>query len=117
MTLMASSLHLMLSPPLCLGPALQRAPCIIFIDEIDAIGGARNLKDQQAMKMTLNQLLVELDGFEQNKVSLLVRSVEAADSGRWRGVRDPSTSGKMGDRVPPLSCITKVVGRYASMNL
>jgi len=32
------------------------------------LGGARHLKDQQAMKMTLNQLLVELDGFEQNKV-------------------------------------------------
>ena len=42
--------------------AKKRAPCIIFIDEIDAIGSARNPKDQQAMKMTLNQLLVQHGG-------------------------------------------------------
>ena len=44
--------------------AKRSAPCIVFLDEIDAIGSARNPRDQQYMKMTLNQLLVELDGFK-----------------------------------------------------
>lgn len=43
--------------------AKANAPCIIFIDEIDAIGSTRNPKDVQYVKMTLNQLLVEMDGY------------------------------------------------------
>ncbi|KAJ2688076.1 hypothetical protein IWW39_002494 [Coemansia spiralis] len=47
--------------------ARAKAPSIVFIDEIDAIGSKRNPRDQTYMKQTLNQLLVNLDGFEQNE--------------------------------------------------
>lgn len=47
--------------------ARRKAPSIVFIDEIDAIGSKRNPKDQTYMKQTLNQLLVDLDGFSQTE--------------------------------------------------
>lgn len=52
--------------------AQAKAPALIFIDEIDAIGSARNPKDQQYAKMTLNQLLVELDGFDQKEGVIVI---------------------------------------------
>lgn len=60
--------------------AKEHAPCIVFIDEIDAIGGKRALKDQQALKMTLNQLLVELDGFEKNEGVIVLAATNFPDS-------------------------------------
>ncbi|CCD22297.1 i-AAA protease YME1 NDAI_0A01390 [Naumovozyma dairenensis CBS 421] len=52
--------------------ARARAPAIIFIDELDAIGGKRNPKDQAYAKQTLNQLLVELDGFSQSTGIIII---------------------------------------------
>lgn len=46
--------------------ARSKSPAIVFIDELDAIGGRRNARDAAYVKQTLNQLLTELDGFEQN---------------------------------------------------
>jgi ATP-dependent metalloprotease len=60
--------------------AKAKSPCIIFIDEIDAIGGTRSVKEQSAMKMTLNQLLVEMDGFEQNSGVIVIAATNFPDS-------------------------------------
>ncbi|XP_024357561.1 ATP-dependent zinc metalloprotease FTSH 9, chloroplastic/mitochondrial [Physcomitrium patens] len=46
--------------------AKKKAPCIVFIDEIDAVGGSRKQWEGHTKK-TLNQLLVEMDGFDANE--------------------------------------------------
>ncbi|CDR94909.1 ATP-dependent metalloprotease FtsH family protein, putative [Babesia bigemina] len=43
------------------------APCIVFIDELDAVGSRRSATDHNSVRMTLNQLLVELDGFDKRE--------------------------------------------------
>ena len=45
--------------------ARKKGKCIIFIDEIDAVGGKRNLGNNSEKASTLNQLLVEMDGFDE----------------------------------------------------
>ena len=54
--------------------AQQQAPCIVFIDEIDAIGKTRDtaLGGNDEREQTLNQLLAEMDGFDTNKGLLIL---------------------------------------------
>ena len=60
--------------------AKAAAPCIVFIDEIDAVGSARNPKDQQNTRMTLNQLLTELDGFKKNEGVIVLAATNTPES-------------------------------------
>jgi ATP-dependent metalloprotease len=60
--------------------AQKKAPCIIFIDEIDAVGGKRMMKDQGALKMTLNELLVQMDGFEDNSGVIIIGATNFMES-------------------------------------
>ena len=60
--------------------AKKKSPCIVFIDEIDAVGGTRKLKDQSALKMTLNELLVQMDGFEDNSGIIVIGATNFMES-------------------------------------
>jgi len=55
--------------------ARKSAPCILFIDEVDAVGrkrGGRNIGGQSEAENTLNQLLVEMDGFNTGSTNVIV---------------------------------------------
>merc|ERR1719421_584136 len=60
--------------------ARKHAPCIVFIDEVDAVGSKRSNRDNTAVRMTLNQLLVELDGFEQNNGIVVICATNFPES-------------------------------------
>ena len=62
--------------------AKKNAPCIVFIDEIDAVGRARGVGvggGNDEREQTLNQLLVEMDGFEENEGVIILAATNRAD--------------------------------------
>ena len=62
--------------------AKKNAPCIVFIDEIDAVGRARGVGmggGNDEREQTLNQLLVEMDGFETNEGVIIVAATNRKD--------------------------------------
>lgn len=63
--------------------AKEKAPCIVFIDEIDAVGRARgknvNMNGNDERENTLNQLLTEMDGFGSNSGVIILAATNRAD--------------------------------------
>ena len=79
--------------------AKEKAPCIVFIDEIDAIGQKRNsgqLGGNDEREQTLNQLLTEMDGFEGNNGVIILAATNRPES------LDPALTrpGRFDRRVP-----------------
>ncbi|KAI9090302.1 peptidase family M41-domain-containing protein [Phlyctochytrium arcticum] len=60
--------------------AKKKAPCIVFIDELDAVGSKRSAKDQSYMRQTLNQLLVELDGFSTSEGVIFIAATNTPEA-------------------------------------
>lgn len=78
--------------------AKEKAPCIVFIDEIDAIGQKRqnNVAGNDEREQTLNQLLTEMDGFEENSGVIILAATNRPES------LDPALTrpGRFDRRVP-----------------
>ncbi|MGI5888905.1 MAG: ATP-dependent zinc metalloprotease FtsH [Oscillospiraceae bacterium] len=77
--------------------AKEKAPCIVFIDEIDAIGQKRNaMSTNDEREQTLNQLLTEMDGFEDNTGVIILAATNRPES------LDPALTrpGRFDRRVP-----------------
>ena len=80
--------------------AKEKAPCIVFIDEIDAIGQKRNagsgMGGNDVREQTLNQLLTEMDGFESNNGVIILAATNRPES------LDPALTrpGRFDRRVP-----------------
>ena len=79
--------------------AKEKAPCIVFIDEIDAIGQKRNsgkMGGNDEREQTLNQLLTEMDGFEGNNGVIILAATNRPES------LDPALTrpGRFDRRVP-----------------
>jgi len=63
------------------GKARKHAPCVIFLDELDAVGRKRTpgLSGSDEREQTLNQLLVELDGFATRQTIVVLAATNRAD--------------------------------------
>ena len=92
--------------------AKENAPCIIFVDEIDAVGRSRGTGiggGNDEREQTLNQLLTEMDGFEGNTGVIVVAATNRAD------ILDPALlrPGRFDRQVPSTTPTSRAASRFS----
>jgi SpoVK/Ycf46/Vps4 family AAA+-type ATPase len=91
--------------------ARHRAPCVIFLDEVDALGRRRSQLRNNAARGTVNQLLSEMDGLESNKGVYVI----GATNHPWDvdvALRRPGRFGRVLLVSPPDSAAREAILRY-----
>lgn len=94
--------------------ARKHAPCIVFIDEIDAVGSKRSSRDNTAVRMTLNQLLVEMDGFENNTGVVVICATNFPESLDKALTRPGRLDRQIVVPIPDLKGRMEILEMYAS---
>ncbi|CAE7287928.1 FTSH5 [Symbiodinium natans] len=94
--------------------ARKHAPCIVFIDEIDAVGSKRSNRDNTAVRMTLNQLLVEMDGFENNNGVVVICATNFPESLDKALTRPGRLDRQIVVPIPDLKGRTEILEMYAA---
>lgn len=93
--------------------AKEKSPCIVFIDEIDAIGKKRDdrVAGNDEREQTLNQLLTEMDGFQENAGVIILSATNRPES------LDPALTrpGRFDRRIPVE--LPDIIGREAILKV
>merc|ERR1719243_93252 len=98
------------------GQAKKNAPCIIFIDEIDAVGrqrGAGFAGDNDEREQTLNQILTEMDGFDGNPGIITIAATNRVDILDQALLRPGRFDRKITVELPDFKGRAKILGVHA----
>lgn len=94
--------------------AKQNAPSIVFIDEIDAIGGTRTAGQNQEYRQTLNALLTEMDGMDKDSGVLTIAATNAFEELDPALIRPGRFDRKIAIPLPSLSDRAAIIRLYAA---
>ena len=94
--------------------AKQNAPSIVFIDEIDAIGGTRTAGQNQEYRQTLNALLTEMDGMDKDSGVLTIAATNAFEELDPALIRPGRFDRKIAIPLPNMSDRAAIIHLYAS---
>ncbi len=97
--------------------ARENAPCVVFFDEVDAMGSKREGEQQSHMRMAVNQFLQELDGVEKNPEGIFVIT---ATNQPWDVDPALKRAGRLGESIyvpPPDYATRKQAFKYDTRNM